>query len=117
MIVYNESWFGLPLLSRARGSAVIKALSPTALSTAVMLGIYFANGWDIDSYVSVEHPYAIGVIMAAFTFLLTFRANFAYNRVRKKNKMILMYAYKTTFYHYLFIYQVLGSLWRCSFNA
>lgn len=80
MIIYNESWFGLPLLSRFRGSAVIKALSPTALSTAVMLGIYYADGSDLDKWISVEHPYAIGVMMAAFTFLLTFRANFAYNR-------------------------------------
>ena len=69
------------MVSRFRGSAVAKALSPTVLSTAVMIGIYYGHGADIDVWDSVEHPYAIGVMMAAFTFLLTFRANFAYNRV------------------------------------
>ena len=85
MIIYNESWFGLLTLMRFRGSAVAKALSLTLVSTAAMIAAYYVGGSDLDDYVSVEHPYAIGVMMAAFTFLLTFRANFAYNRVRNIN--------------------------------
>lgn len=81
MIIYNESYFGFPLLSRFRGSPVVKALTPTILSTGVMIGVHYLYGApDIDTWESVDHPYAVGVLMSAFTFLLTFRANFAYNR-------------------------------------
>ena len=86
MIIYSESWFGLPTLVRLRGSAIIKALSLTVLSTVSMIAVYYGYGSDLSDYVTVEHPYAIGVMMAAFTFLLTFRANFAYNRVRNKKQ-------------------------------
>ena len=81
MITYDSSSFGIFLLLRLHGSAVLKALTPSLLSTAGMLTVHYVTGKDFSEEKPILHPYVIGCIMAAFTFLLVFRANFSYHRV------------------------------------
>lgn len=80
MITYDSSKFGLYLLLRLHGSALIKASAPSFLSTAAMLAVHFGTGQDYSNSQPIKHPYVIGCIMVAFTFLLVFRANFSYHR-------------------------------------
>lgn len=63
------------------GSAVYKALIPTLMSSFVYLIIV----QYVDIHVNgdrtlLKHPYAMGALIAALTFLLGFRCNFSYNR-------------------------------------
>lgn len=83
MIAYKSGPFGFRLLLRLQGSAVARALIPSTISTAFLL-----CAWEIfpqESFGDLEerfigHPYAIGALLAAFSFIITFRANFAYHR-------------------------------------
>eukprot|EP00978_Attheya_sp_CCMP212_P001207 scaffold2529_cov57-Attheya_sp.AAC.3 len=85
MIDYNKGWsYGLSILFQLHGSAVLKAFIPALASTGVLIGAGMGNR-DVwlninDENRPVDHPYAIGALISAFTFLITFRANFAYNR-------------------------------------
>jgi hypothetical protein len=82
MIVYHQELFGFHLLTRAHGSAVYKAGLPAAISTSILLiGYYGFDQPTGDDVTIIQHSYAIGVFIAFFTYLVTFRANFAYGRV------------------------------------
>jgi len=84
MIPYQGDLFGFGILTRVHGSAVYKAVLPSCISTLFYLLMYylFPDGEELDTVEdrALTHAYAIGVLVAAFTFLLTFRANFGYNR-------------------------------------
>merc|ERR1719329_319164 len=84
MIPYAGKLFNFDLLLRVHGSAVYKAIVPSAVSTAIYLLLYYfmADGSDLDMIDSrlLSHPYALAALVSAFTFMLTFRANFGYNR-------------------------------------
>ena len=87
MITYQSHLFGLPLLTRAHGSAVYRAVIPSLLSTAILLiGVYvFDNPIDENQVDPViKQNFAIGAFIGFFTFLVTFRASFAYGRVSLK---------------------------------
>jgi predicted membrane chloride channel (bestrophin family) len=62
------------------GSAVFKSLTPSILSCGIYLLLYFFKDIESNEEDVIDHPYAIGAFIAALTFLLAFRANFAYNR-------------------------------------
>lgn len=82
MIVYHLELFGFHLLPRAHGSAVYRAILPAAISTSILLiGVYGFDTPTGEGVTIVANPYAIGVFIAFFTYLVTFRANFAYGRV------------------------------------
>ena len=77
--------FGVRLIFRAHGSAVLKALIPAMASILILYGIMHIPGYDIAADIEekqrmIAHPYAIGALLAAFSFLIVFRANFAYGR-------------------------------------
>lgn len=84
MILYQHSSFGFKSLTRVQGSAVCKAILPALLSTVILIVAVY--GFDLpikDNGLTrvTRHPYAIQAVIAFFTFLITFRANFAYHRV------------------------------------
>lgn len=78
MIIYQNELFGVHLLPRAHGSAVYRAILPSAISTSILLIAVY--GFDQPDPNIIANPYAIGVFIAFFTYLVTFRANFAYGR-------------------------------------
>jgi len=86
MIEYHDGGpFGIRLIFRAHGSAVIKAIIPASVSVLVLYGVMHHQGFDIAAPFDekerlVGHPYAVGALLAAFSFLIVFRANFAYAR-------------------------------------
>ena len=77
MIPYRPGFFGLPSLGRVHGSAVYKAMLPSVASTALLF-VYHATRWDENEV--VLHPFAIGAFVGFFTFLLTFRLSYGYQR-------------------------------------
>eukprot|EP00588_Corethron_pennatum_P033028 CAMPEP_0194346410 /NCGR_PEP_ID=MMETSP0171-20130528/105412_1 /TAXON_ID=218684 /ORGANISM="Corethron pennatum, Strain L29A3" /LENGTH=215 /DNA_ID=CAMNT_0039113531 /DNA_START=113 /DNA_END=757 /DNA_ORIENTATION=+ len=85
MIIYSKNYFGLSLIFRAHGSAVARAVPQTLLSVFIYLLMeaydpiksLSAQGEGLEFY---DHPYAVGVLVTSCTFLITFRANFAYQR-------------------------------------
>jgi predicted membrane chloride channel (bestrophin family) len=86
MIVYDKSAFGLKLLLRVHGSAAYRAVIPGLLSVACLLLIrYYRNGdgtfsGEARDENDLQHPYAIGILVSATSFLIVFRANQGYNR-------------------------------------
>jgi predicted membrane chloride channel (bestrophin family) len=87
MIIYERRSFGANLLLRFHGSAAAKAILPAAISTGILLIIKFGLELQLENnedWRVQTHPYPFGVLIGVFTFLLTFRANFAYNRVSKE---------------------------------
>jgi hypothetical protein len=119
MIEYARGHFGLSLLFRWNGSALIKASIPGLLSVVLYLSLYFSlfdyarqyyykmflqdagatiifyNTTDNSTHMEEEiqdqvqeailvdylnHPYAIGVLVTSITLLITFRANYGYQR-------------------------------------
>lgn len=85
MIIYRRELFGLRTLCRFRGSAVAKAQVPALFSTLILiLAVYFLDVGvaENDTLRIIQHPYVINVLVVFVTFILTFRANFAYARVR-----------------------------------
>ena len=77
MIPYAGKLFNFDLLLRVHGSAVYKAIVPSAVSTAIYILLYYfmADGSDLDMIDSrlLSHPYALAALVSAFTFMLTFR--------------------------------------------
>jgi predicted membrane chloride channel (bestrophin family) len=61
------------------GSAVFKSVTPAAASCGIFLILYYFTDLHEDQDL-LRHPYAIGALVSALTFLLAFRANFSYNR-------------------------------------
>ena len=87
MIRYLNGVYGASILFRFHGSALVKAVPPAIVSTALLysFGTFWPNA-DITKNVinrPIEHPYAIGCFVVAFTFLVTFRVNFSYSRVSR----------------------------------
>jgi nucleoid-associated protein YgaU len=62
------------------GSAVFKSLTPALVSSIIYLILYYLLELEEEGNEILEHPYPMGALVAAFTFLLAFRANFSYNR-------------------------------------
>lgn len=82
MIIYHQELFGVHLLPRAHGSAVYRAILPSAISTSLLLiGFYTVDLTPGEGGGIIENPYAVGVFIAFFTYVVTFRANFSYGRV------------------------------------
>lgn len=81
MIEYPTGAYGFLILFRVHGSAVYKALTPALLSSVVFGFLYYFVDIHSSSDVQLlQHPYPMTALISAFTFLLSFRANFAYNR-------------------------------------
>lgn len=83
MIIYSKNYMGLRTITRVHGSAVYKAVIPALCSTMILLFTVFIRGFDIadnDIIRVTKDPYVITVLVSFFTFLITFRANFAYGR-------------------------------------
>mmetsp|Transcript_19275 Transcript_19275/g.44901 ORF Transcript_19275/g.44901 Transcript_19275/m.44901 type:complete len:94 (+) Transcript_19275:17-298(+) len=78
MIKYQGGAFGFLILLRLHGSAAFKSLTPAVLSTAIFIIIW--NTTDLENERLLVHPYPMAALMVAFTFLLTFKASFSYNR-------------------------------------
>jgi hypothetical protein len=81
MIIYSSDLFGLKQLTIWHGSAVFRAIVPAMFST----GMLFAYGrlWtENDDAADVLHPYVMTVFITSFSFLLAFRLNYSYQRVR-----------------------------------
>ena len=81
MIVYENYAFGFQNLLRIHGSPVYSVLFPTMCSTGflVLLDYIRDDAISTDERL-VQHPYSIGAFIAIFSFLLTFRLNYAYQR-------------------------------------
>ena len=79
MITYSSDFFGLKQLQIWHGSAVLRAIFPAMFSTGMLtlLDRLWAENDD-----TVQHPYALTVFIAFFSFLLAFRLNYSYQRVR-----------------------------------
>jgi hypothetical protein len=77
MIRYEAGPFGLNILWRLHGSAVFKSCFPALISTVIYIVLFDMTKDDDPLFL---HPYPIGALIAALTFLLSYRATFAYNR-------------------------------------
>ena len=62
------------------GSAVFKSFFPAFLSSLVYVLLFYVTDLEEDDDQIFDHPYPMGALISALTFLLAFRANFAYNR-------------------------------------
>jgi predicted membrane chloride channel (bestrophin family) len=87
MIQYHRYAFGLNLLLRVHGSAVYRAMIPGSISVLFLIWIRSMWGSNNDfnkngeaAAREIEHPYAVGVLVASITFLLVFRTQQAYAR-------------------------------------
>jgi len=86
MIPYSGGAFGFKILLRAHGSAIYKTIVPSVLSSTIYLLIFeFVGHVDATEYPTTTttlfvHPYPMTALVAAYTFLLVFRANYSYNR-------------------------------------
>jgi predicted membrane chloride channel (bestrophin family) len=81
MITYIGGSFGFNVLFRVHGSAVYKSLTPALLSSVVYLMLYRVVGFSYtESPPLFLNPYPITALVASYTFLLIFRANYSYNR-------------------------------------
>lgn len=81
MIKYVSGAYGFRILLRLHGSAAFKALTPALLSTAVYVAFscVFPRLHEDDTQV-FDHPYPLAALISAFSFMLTFKASFSYNR-------------------------------------
>jgi len=78
MIKYNSGSYGFSVLLRIHGSAVYKSLLPSLISSAIYIALF--ETIDLHNNQLFLHPYPMGALISALTFLLAFRANFSYNR-------------------------------------
>lgn len=78
MINYSGGAFGFRILLRLHGSAVAKSLTPALLSSVIYA--LLAQFTNIEEGEIFDHPYPMGALVSAFSFLLVFRANFSYHR-------------------------------------
>lgn len=82
MITYRSDGFGVKTLFVWHGSAVFRAFLPASFSTGLLvLNQRFLSGYFEDRS-TITHPYAISVFIAILGFLLVFRLNYSYHRVR-----------------------------------
>ena len=90
MITYKSDVFGLKTLFIWHGSAVFRAVVPAGVSTCIMIPIrywYEVKITAVENRRLIEHPYVITVFIAFFSFLLAFRLNYSYQRVRRKRTL------------------------------
>jgi len=81
MIEYEQKLFGFQDLTRIHGSALYKAVLPAAVSTLFLTLLdLFTPASDTIATMLMWHPYAVGALIVFYSFLLTFRLNFAYSR-------------------------------------
>jgi len=86
MITYEKSIFSFNILLHVNGSSVYKGalqgiISSIILALASWLSQTNQTPNDRTDFESpIEHPYAIGVLVTAISFLIAFRANNAYQR-------------------------------------
>jgi len=78
MIRYKSDLFGLRTLLLWDGSAAFRAIVPALVSTGLVLIYNFY--WKQDIQRVVENTYTITVLLAFFSFLLTTRLNYSYER-------------------------------------
>lgn len=78
MIIDDQGIFGWKGLSRIHGSAVYKTVLPALLSTSVLV-VYNIHRQSAANKV-VQDPLTIGALISFFSFSLTFRLNYAYQR-------------------------------------
>lgn len=81
MLTVRDGFLGFRLLARVHGSAAYKAFIPSLVSTGILLILHYV----VDLPNSVDdrwfgHPYPLASVVVAFTFLLTFKCSFSYNR-------------------------------------
>lgn len=62
------------------GSAVFKSLTPALFSSLIYILLYQTTDIHEDENQVLDHPYTVGAMISALTFLLAFRANFSYDR-------------------------------------
>ncbi len=69
-------------LFRINGSALYRAIFPSIFSTGILGVVHFTSDDPSSDFEErwFHHPYPIACMMVAFTFLLTFKLNFSYNR-------------------------------------
>jgi len=83
MIPYNTGPLALFDLLRVRGSAIYKTILPSLISTGILVGLEATADFHntlVNTRQWMGHPYVLGAFVAFFSFLLTFRLNFAYGR-------------------------------------
>ena len=81
MIEYYKKAFGLNLLLRFNGSAVYRGTVPGALSAIFVVLLRYAWTHNDDKFdESLQHPYALGVLVASLSLLLVFRVQQGYAR-------------------------------------
>jgi hypothetical protein len=80
MIRYKSDLFGLRTLYVWHGSASFRAFLPALCSTGLLLVYNYFLGEEFEGEVEVKHPYVITVFIAFFSFLLTIRLNYSYQR-------------------------------------
>lgn len=95
MITYHDGMFGFGKLLRVHGSPIYKVIFPTFCSTAFLLLMNFIR-YDVfdKEEAAVEHPYTIGGFIGFFSFLLTFRLNYAYQRYWEGGTQVFLMASK-----------------------
>jgi predicted membrane chloride channel (bestrophin family) len=82
MIVYRQGSNIYQTLFRVHGSALYRGVIPAFTSTAVLLVL---DCYSVDPNSEIDerwftNPYPISAMIAMFTFLLTFKTSFSYNR-------------------------------------
>ena len=83
MIPYEKSFLNLSLIFRINGSPIWRAAIPGIISTVfyIILETFFITYDDNgEEYKVLNHPYGVGVLISAVSFLIIFRANYGYQR-------------------------------------
>jgi hypothetical protein len=73
MIKYNSGSFGFGSLFRLHGSAVGRSLLPGVISSLLYLLLFHVTDLVDREEPLFDHPYPIGALISALTFLLAFR--------------------------------------------
>lgn len=110
MIRYGGTFWGFGLIFRMHGSAVAKAIPVSFVSTIMYFMMYYISGVSFanqSDWKVTAHPYPIGALVAAFTFLLVFRANYSYVRVSE-------FAFATTILSFSVLLMRSSLLYICS---
>jgi len=81
MIKYSTGSFGFAILFRLHGSAVFKSVFPAFISSALFLILYFFADIYGERWSVLIHPYPVTALIAALTFLLSFRGKAEWMRL------------------------------------
>jgi hypothetical protein len=81
MIEYGHELFGIASIFRVHGSSVSRGVVPAVFSTMILIVIVYGLHNEIKQPSTLLlDPYAISILISAITFVITFRANYAYGR-------------------------------------